>query len=153
MDENGVVYRRKYEHSLPFAVLISLFICPLLYGIFFRQNSLTELIAGVFILVVLIAMLIYIIKHRKDEVVEMAISLKGVYIKGKGLYPWSLIESFSTTESPYADVTEKLTLHFSQYEDEEFDFTNLGIKRKEMVAHLLNYKGTFATYYKGHLKL
>lgn len=153
MDENGIVYRRTNDQSIPSAVLLSLFICPLLYGIFFRQNSLTELIAGVFILVVLIAMLIYIIKHRKDEVVEMAISLKGVYIKGKGLYPWSLIESFSTTESPYEDITEKLTLHFSQYEDEDFDFTRLGVKRAEIVAHLLNYKGTFATYYKGHGKL
>jgi hypothetical protein len=152
MDENGIVYKRNVD-SLPFAVLVSLFICLLLYGIFFRQNSLSEIIAGVFILVVLITLLIYLIKYRKDEVVEMAISLKGVYINGKGLYPWSLIESFTTTEYYDDGVAEKLTLHFSQYEDEEFVFTHLGIKRKELVTHLLNYKGTFTTYYKGHWKL
>ncbi|MCS3799461.1 hypothetical protein [Niastella sp. OAS944] len=69
MDENGIVDRRTNDQSIPSAVLVSLFICPLLYGIFFRQNSLTELIAGVFIVLVLIG-LIKIVPEYKYEFYE-----------------------------------------------------------------------------------
>jgi hypothetical protein len=82
----------------------------------------------------------------------MAISMKGIYLDGKGLYPWSLIESFSTTEHHDDNVTMKLILHFSKYEDEDFDITNIGMTRIELVEYLLYYKGTFTTYYAGHTK-
>jgi hypothetical protein len=124
-----------------------------IFGCFFKAHDLTDFLAGVFIVTVMTALLIYIIKHWREQGVDLAISLKGVYLDGKGLYPWSLIESFSTTEDHNDRITTKLILHFSQYEDEDFDITHVAISRGELVEHLLYYKGIYSTYYKGHRKI
>lgn len=152
MHENGIVFRKNKDYSIPFIVLLSLFIVVVSYGCFFKAHDLTDILLGVLILTVLAGVVIYLIKHRREQGVELAISMKGIYLDGKGLYPWSLIESFSTTEHHDDTVTTKLILHFNQYEDEEFDVSHLGIKPKDLVKHLLYYKGIFITYYAGHTK-
>lgn len=152
MDENGIVIRKNNNSSDAFITLLGLFISAVSFGIFFKAHDLTEILPGVLIVIVLAGLIIYLIKHRREQGVELAISLKGVYLDGKGLYPWSLIERFSTTEHHDDVVTTKLILHFSQYEDEDFDITHIGIKREELVEHLLYYKGIFTTYYVGHTK-
>ena len=152
MDENGIVFRKNNNSSTPFIALLGLFIVVVSYGCFFKAHDLTEILLGVLIVIVLAVTLVYLIKYRREKGVELAISMKGIYLDGKGLYPWSVIESFSTTEHHDDIVTTKLILHFNQYEDEEFDISHLGIKPKDLVEHLLYYKGIFTTYYAGHTK-
>ena len=152
MHENGIVFRKNNDSSTPFIALLGLFIVVVSYGCFFKAHDLTEILLGVLIVTVMAGVVIYLIKHRRKQDVELAISMKGVYLDGKGLYPWSLIESFSTTEHHDDTITMKLILHFSKYEDEDYDYTHLDIKTKELVEHLLYYKGIFTTYYVGHTK-
>jgi hypothetical protein len=152
MDENGIVFRKNKEGSAPFIALLGLCIVVVSFGISFKARGLTEILTGVLMVTVLAGLMVYLIKYRGEQGVELAISRKGVYLDGKGLYPWSLIESFSTTEHHDDSVTMKLILHFSKYEDEAFDISHLDIKPKNLVEHLLYYKGTFTTYYVGHTK-
>lgn len=152
MDENGIAFRKNKDSLVPFITLIGLFNGVVCFGIFFKAHDLTEILLGVIIVIVLTGLMIYLIKHRREQGVELAISMKGIYLDGKGLYPWSLIESFSTTEHHDDSVTTKLILHFSKYEDEDYDITHLDIKTKDLVEHLLYYKGIFTTYYVGHTK-
>ena len=63
-----------------------------------------------------------------------------------------VLTGLSTTEHHDDTITMKLILHFSKYEDEDYDYTHLNIKTKELVEHLLYYKGIFTTYYVGHTK-
>lgn len=152
MHENGIVIRENKNNSVPFIALLGLFVGTVSFGIFFKAHGLTEILPGLIIVIVLTGLMIYLIKRRREHRVELAISMKGVYLDGKGLYSWSLIESFSTTEHHDDTITVKLILHFSKYEDEEFDITQVDIKRQDLVEYLLYYKGTFTTYYVGHTK-
>lgn len=152
MHEKGIVFRKNKDYSIPFIALLGLFIFVVIFGCFFKAHDLTEILLGVLIVTVLAGAVIYLIKQRREQGVELAISMKGVYLDGKGLYPWSLIKSFSTTEHHDDTVTTNLILHFNQYEDEEFDISHLDIKPKDLVEHLLYYKGIFTTYYAGHTK-
>lgn len=152
MDENGIVFRKNKDGLVPIIALLGLFIGVVSIGILFKAHGQTEIVLGVLIVTVLGGLMVCLIKYRREQGVELAISMKGIYLDGKGLYPWSLIESFSTTEHHDDSVTTKLILHFSKYEDEDYDITHLDIKTKELVEHLLYYKGIFTTYYVGHTK-
>src|SRR5688572_4235269 len=127
MDENGIVFRKNKEGSVPIIALLGLFIGVVSFDIFFKAHGLTEILTGVLIVTLLAGLMFYLIKYRRGQDVDLAISMKGVYLDGKGLYPWSVIESFSTTEHHDDVVTITLILHFSQYEDEDFEITHLSI--------------------------
>jgi uncharacterized membrane protein (UPF0136 family) len=150
MHENGIVIRKNKDYSTPFITLLVLFIVVVSLGCFFKAHDLSEILAGVLIVTVMAGAIVYLLKQRREQGVELAISPKGVYLDGKGLYLWSLIKSFSTTEHHDDSVIIKLVLHFEKYEDEEFDITNVGMRREELVEHMLYYKGMFATGYAGH---
>ncbi|HEY8893321.1 MAG TPA: hypothetical protein VIM79_00795 [Niastella sp.] len=152
MDEKGIVIRNNKDYSVPFIAFLGSFIVVVGFGCFFKAHKPAEILAGVIIMIGLAAAIVYLIKQRREQGIDLAISMKGIYLDGKGLYPWSLIESFSTTEHHDDSVTTKLILHFRKYEDEDYDITHLDIKTKELVEYLLYYKGTFTTYYVGHTK-
>jgi len=152
MDEKGIVIRNNKDYSVPFIALLGSFIVVVGFGCFFKAHNPAEILAGVIIMIGLAAAIVYLIKQRREQGIDLAISMKGVYLDGKGLYPWSLIESFSTTEHHDDVITMKLILHFSQYEDEDFEITHIGMAREVLVEYLLYYKGTFTTYYVGHTK-
>jgi hypothetical protein len=130
-----------------FIVLISMLIDAL------GSESITAILFLIFMSILFLAILIYFIKELVEWKVEMAISREGVYLRNLGLYPWSLIESFSTVEDRGSDSTsEKLVLHFEKYADEDFDFTNLEIVKEDVVKVMLAYKGSSNVYYAGHIK-
>jgi hypothetical protein len=117
------------------------------------STSIGPILILIFLSIVFLAILIYCIKELYERKVEISISREGVYLRNLGLYPWSLIESFSTVEDKGADsTTNKLVLHFEKYADEDFDFTNLEIIKDDIVKIMLAYKGSSAVYYAGHKK-
>jgi hypothetical protein len=114
------------------------------------STSIGAILFLIFMGILFLAILIYFIKELYERKVEIAISKEGVYLRNLGLYPWSLIESFSTVEDQ--DAMVKLVLHFEKYADEVFDFTNLEIIKDDIVNIMLAYKGSSAVYYAGHKK-
>jgi hypothetical protein len=94
---------------------------------------------------VFLGMLFYAIYQLNKRRVEMSISIKGVYLRRKGLYPWDLIDSFSTLESLESFKIE-LVLHFREYADEDFDITNMEIKADEIITLMNVYKLAAAPY-------
>lgn len=150
MEQDGIVIKEPgtpYKLFIGFSVLL---IGACLVGIFTGIDDSYNVFWGIVFLVVATVVLYFSMKGLKEQRILMSISGRGVYLHGKGLYPWSLIESFSTTEELNDGVREKLIFHFSQYEDEEIFITNLEISPKEIVDYLLYYKGTYMTYYAGH---
>jgi hypothetical protein len=100
------------------------------------------IIAGV---AIFLGVLFFTIKQSFKPVVEMAISGKGVYLRGKGLYPWDLIDNYSILESDDPFKTE-LVLHFREYADEDFDITNMEIEVDEIINLMNAYKRAGAPY-------
>ena len=100
---------------------------------------------------VFFVLLLHFSKKLYERNAEMAISYQGIYLRNLGLYPWSLIESFSTVEDTSSDsTTKKLVLHFENYADEDFDITNLEYEKEEIIDLMLAYKGSSTVYYAGH---
>ncbi|HEX6430353.1 MAG TPA: hypothetical protein VF008_21825 [Niastella sp.] len=87
----------------------------------------------------------FTIKQWYKPGVEMTISGKGVYLRGKGLYPWDLIDNYSIVESDDPFKTE-LVLHFREYADEDFDITNMEIEVDEIINLMDDYKQASAPY-------
>lgn len=115
------------------------------------SSSLSDILFQLFWGTLFLAPLIYFTKELYVRKVEMAISREGIYLRNLGLYPWSLIKSFSTVEDTSSDsTTEKLVLHFENYADEDFVIGNLEYEKEEIIDLMLAYKGSSEVYYAGH---
>ena len=104
---------------------------------------------SIFVGAVFLAGLIYLLKELLERKIEMAISHEGIYLRKKGLYPWHLIECFSTQED---EGTVMLILHFEKYAEEDFQISGLEYDKKEIIEMMLAYKGSSNVYYAGHKK-
>ncbi len=77
MDENGIVIRDRKDSYLLFIALVGLVIGVVIFGIFFRNKGVNEVLQGVLIVAVLIVLLVYLIKRWREQVVEIGYFTKG----------------------------------------------------------------------------
>ena len=153
MEQDEIVLRKGKDYYRVFMVIAGIGIVVTLAAGYFEVKSLTDAIAWVVVLLLCIAVFIISKKGLKDRSADIVISSKGVFLAGKGMYPWHLIESFSTTEEDNDGIRLRLILHFSQYEDEDYMLTGLNIKLDTLIEYMLFYKGTYKTYYAGHKEI
>ena len=108
-------------------------------------------IFSIFIAALILAFIVYLIKELYQREVQIIISKEGIYLRGLGHYPWSLIESFSTVKDADGGG-ETLVLHFDEYADEEFEIGHLEFHKQDIVNIMLACKGSTDVYYAGHYK-
>jgi hypothetical protein len=148
--QNEVVIRQDKLKLIMVVVILTLTVAVVI-GVLIDQWEIAGygILLIIFVGAVFLGLLIYLIKELYERKVEMAISHEGVYLRNGGLYPWSLIESFSTEED---DGMVLLVLHFEKYADETIQVSSLEYDKKDIIDLMLAYKGTSAVYYTGHKK-
>jgi len=147
--QNKVVIRQDKPKLIMVVVVLALTVV-VVFGMLIGQwekAGIKGILLIIFVGVAFLALLIYLIKELYERKVEMAISHEGVYLRNGGLYPWSLIESFSTVED---DGMVLLVLHFEKYADENIQVSDLEYDKKDIIDLMLTYKGSSAVYYAGH---
>jgi hypothetical protein len=145
MEQVEIVIRKSRGHLRTDILMAVIGVLLTIMGSFNAAGGAGKVFYTIAAVTVFLGLLFYAIYQLNKRRVEMSISKKGVYLRRKGLYPWDLIDSFSTHESLESSKID-LVLHFREYADEDFDITNLEIKAAEIINLMNAYKLAGAPY-------